>query len=308
MKKKIKASYYVRKIVGLLIVLVLFSGIGVLAVNSQVESVKIILQNGYELSALTSKKKVADILKENNIILEDDEKATPGLEEEIKPGTTIEITNKSKREVQIATISREGVEVSIDELLKNYAPITEKLVKEQQPIPFETITKNTTEESKDTTSKVLQEGQDGIKEITYKVKLQNNEEIERTLLSETVIKEPVNKIVQVNKKEIATARAGAIRTAAPVGGTVYKITAYCPCSLCCGKATGRTASGTKATAGRTVAAPSNFAFGTKLNIGGTVYTVEDRGGAIKGNRIDIFVGSHAEALRWGVRYLPVSVM
>ena len=167
MKKKIKASYYVRKIVGLLIVLVLFSGIGVLAVNSQVESVKIILQNGYELSALTSKKKVADILKENNIILEDDEKATPGLEEEIKPGTTIEITNKSKREVQIATISREGVEVSIDELLKNYAPITEKLVKEQQPIPFETITKNTTEESKDTTSKVLQEGQDGIKEITY---------------------------------------------------------------------------------------------------------------------------------------------
>ena len=48
--------------------------------------------------------------------------------------------------------------------------------------------------------------------------------------------------------------------------------------------------------------------GTKLNINGHVYTVEDRGGAIKGNKIDIFVNTHAEALQWGVRYLPVSVV
>ena len=51
-----------------------------------------------------------------------------------------------------------------------------------------------------------------------------------------------------------------------------------------------------------------FAFGTKLNIGGHTYVVEDRGGAIKGNKIDIFVNSHSEALAWGVRYLPVSVV
>ena len=65
--------------------------------------------------------------------------------------------------------------------------------------------------------------------------------------------------------------------------------------------------GTKATAGRTVAASGKFAFGTKLNINGHVYTVEDRGGAINGNKIDIYVNSHAEALACGVRYLPVSV-
>ena len=58
----------------------------------------------------------------------------------------------------------------------------------------------------------------------------------------------------------------------------------------------------------TVAASSKFAFGTKLNIGGHIYTVEDRGGAVNGNKIDIFVNSHAEALQWGVRYLPVSVV
>ena len=96
-------------------------------------------------------------------------------------------------------------------------------------------------------------------------------------------------------------------TTAKTSGTVYKITAYCPCSKCCGKSNGITASGTKAKAGRTVAASSKFAMGTKLNINGHIYTVEDRGGAINGNKIDIFVNTHAEALAWGVRYLPVSV-
>ena len=35
--------------------------------------------------------------------------------------------------------------------------------------------------------------------------------------------------------------------------------------------------------------------------------VEDRGGAINGNRIDMYVSSHAQALAWGVKYLPVEV-
>ena len=37
-------------------------------------------------------------------------------------------------------------------------------------------------------------------------------------------------------------------------------------------------------------------------INGIVYTVEDRGGAITGNHIDIFFNTHAEALAWGKRY------
>ena len=160
----------------------------------------------------------------------------------------------------------------------------------------------------DTASKVLQQGKDGLKEVTYKVKYQNDVEIEKTVISEKVITEPVDKIVQVQKK--ATSRGSTLprTTASTSGGTTYKITAYCPCSKCCGKTNGMTASGTKATAGRTVAASSKFAFGTKLNIGGHIYTVEDRGGAINGNKIDIFVNTHSEALQWGVRYLTVSVV
>ena len=78
-----------------------------------------------------------------------------------------------------------------------------------------------------------------------------------------------------------------------------EITAYCPCADCCGVETGITKSGTVATEGRTIAADKRFDFGTEIEIDGVVYVVEDRGGAIRGNRIDMFFQSHEEALQWG---------
>ena len=307
MKREENASISIIKIICVTIILILLSGIGVMAVSENLKDVTIILQNGYEMTALTSKATVSEVLAENNIVLEDNQKTIPDLNEEITSGQSIKITDKSYNEVQIAKISEDGVQTSLDELLKNYAPITEKIVVEQVTIPYETVTKNSNVTG-DTTNKVLQQGKDGLKEVTYKIKYQNDVEIEKTVISEKIITEPVNKIVQVQKK--ATSRGSTLprTTASSSGGTTYKITAYCPCSKCCGKTNGMTASGTRATAGRTVAASSKFAFGTKLNIGGHIYTVEDRGGAINGNKIDIFVNTHSEALQWGVRYLTVSVV
>lgn len=82
----------------------------------------------------------------------------------------------------------------------------------------------------------------------------------------------------------------------------YKLTAYCACSKCCGKSDGITASGTKATAGRTVAA-SGFSFGTELYINGNTYVVEDRG--VPSGVIDIYFDSHSEAMNFGVKYAKV---
>ena len=312
MKREEKASISIIKIICVSIILILISGIGVMAVNTNLKDIKIILQNGYEMTALTSKTTVSEVLEENNIVLKEDQKTIPDLDSEISAGQNIQITDKSYNEVKIAKISEEGAETTLEQLLQNYAPITEKIVVEQVAIPYETITKNSTSADSNTTNKVLKEGKDGIKEVTYKIKYQNEVEIEKTVISEVVVQEPVNKIVQVQKK-VETSRSADLprtsgtTTTAVIDGETYKITAYCSCSKCCRKTTGRTSSGTQATSGRTVAAPSKFAFGTKLNIGGHIYTVEDRGGAIKGNRIDIYVSSHSAALQWGVKYLPVSV-
>lgn len=313
MKNEEKASISIMKIICVSIILVLISGIGVMAVNTNLKDVKVVLANGYELTVLTAKSTISEVLEENNIVLDDNQKTIPDSNEEISVGSVIKIVDKSYNEVQIAEVSESGAQATLDQLLNNYAPITEKIVTEQVEIPYETITKNTAGTTTNTTNKVLQRGQNGLKEVTYKIKYQNEVEIEKVQLSEKIIKEPVNKIVQVNKtvtsRSSTTSRALPSTTAtAGAQGEIYKVTAYCACMKCCGKTNGITAMGTKATEGRTVAASSKFAFGTKLNINGHVYTVEDRGGAITGNKIDIYLNSHAAALAWGVRYLPVSVV
>ena len=82
---------------------------------------------------------------------------------------------------------------------------------------------------------------------------------------------------------------------------IFKITFYCTCEKCCGKSDGITATGTKSTAGRTIAVdPSVIPYGTKVMIDGVIYTAEDTGGAINGNRIDILCESHQEAIERGV--------
>ena len=187
---------------------------------------------------------------------------------------------------------------SREELLNDVKILDEKT--------FETITKDVSNGGS-TTNKVIQAGKNGIKEVTYKVKYKDELEIERIEISSKIIKEPVNKIVQIQTK--VTSRFGSRFSGVTTASSGrYKVTAYCACVRCCGKTNGITASGTKATANRTIAAPSSFAFGTKVIINGQTYTVEDRGGAIQGNRIDVYMNSHSEALAWGVRYLDVQVL
>ncbi len=90
-----------------------------------------------------------------------------------------------------------------------------------------------------------------------------------------------------------------------------KATGYCACSICCGEyASGYTADGSLATAGHTIAAPSTYSFGTQLYLPyfDRVFEVEDRGGAIQGNRIDVYFDTHEEALRFGVRTFEVYIL
>ena len=312
MNKKDSASISIMKIIGVSLILILIFGVSVMATEIDIKSVEITMANGYKMNVITTKSNVSQILADNNIIVKNDERVSPDLDSQITDENKIVITNKSEQEVQIAKISENGIETTLDEILKSYSPIIEKIVVEQEAIPFETITKDSSEGSSDTRNKVIRQGEEGLKEITYKVRYQNEEEIERTKISEAIVKEPVDKIVQVQKN--ATSRASSSRTNISTtnisneGTTkIFKVTAYCSCAKCCGKTTGYTASGTKATAGRTVAASAQFAYGTKLVINGKEYVVEDRGGAIKGNKIDIYMNSHAEALAWGVKYLPVQV-
>lgn len=82
----------------------------------------------------------------------------------------------------------------------------------------------------------------------------------------------------------------------------YTITAYCACERCCGKwADGITASGLLAEPGIIAVDPKIIPLGSRVMIDGQEYLAADTGGAIKGNRIDIFAVSHDIALEYGVQ-------
>jgi 3D (Asp-Asp-Asp) domain-containing protein len=114
---------------------------------------------------------------------------------------------------------------------------------------------------------------------------------------------------ETNVREVAEAEAVEEPLLVSLGR--FKVTHYCPCEICCGKSDGITATGTYATPGRTLAVdPSVIPFGSKVLLkyeDGTTddYIAEDRGGAIKGNRVDVFMGQHKAALHAGVRYAEV---
>lgn len=93
----------------------------------------------------------------------------------------------------------------------------------------------------------------------------------------------------------------------------YTLTAYCPCTRCCGKSDGITATGTLAAEGRTIAVdPRVIPYGTHVLLifpDGTqhTYIAEDCGSGVNGNHIDVFFSDHQAARVFGVQSAMVYV-
>lgn len=101
----------------------------------------------------------------------------------------------------------------------------------------------------------------------------------------------------------------------------FVATAYCPCAKCCGSyAYNRpldengepivyTATGTRATQGRTIAVdPRVIPYGTHVLVNGQEYVAEDCGGAIKGQHIDVYFSNHEDAAAFAVQTVTLEVL
>ncbi|MBX8945917.1 DUF348 domain-containing protein [Lysinibacillus sp. K60] len=169
--------------------------------------------------------------------------------------------------------------------------------------------------------KVVNEGEKGIISRTYEIMKENGQVVATYLQSEKVLKEPKNKLIAVGTKteeEEEEVRATTISSVPSesiepdnknefyVLATAY--TAYCKgCS-------GTTATGINLRSGsapglKVIAVdPSVIKLGSKVWVEGYGLAVaEDTGGAIKGNKIDIFVQSETEAKNWGVKKVRIKV-
>ena len=211
MKNNDKASISLQKVLIISLVFILFvTSATVLAGNVQPTNVKIILASGYEMNVFTTKTKVSEILDENHIILLEDEKTVPDKNSELTDNKTIRITKETEEVVEEAEQVESSQNITAEEVLASYDNIVEKIVTEQVKIPFETVKKDVSSGSKQKQDKVVQQGKDGLKEITYRIKYQNDKEIEKIKLSEKVIKEPVDKIIEVRQKQTVS-RSASVR-------------------------------------------------------------------------------------------------
>ena len=344
MKKNEKASLQVLKITIVCLIIIFTCNIAVRAFNSKLNSVKIVLSNNYEMNVLTTKTKVSEILEENHIVVLPTQTVYPELENEISADSKIIISKINEKNSELIELANDENDISVEQILASYTSVVEKIEEREEIIPFETITKNSkSASSQDRANKVIREGKDGLKKVTYKVKYQNDTEISRKVIKEEIIKNAVNKIVQVadkttsrsgeerqektakvekNKKnekkgstKIASKAASTSSLAKKVEGiTPIKKTlntsAYTANERGSGKKFERTANGATASVWYTVAAGKGLPFGTIIYIpyfknksNGGWFVVQDRGGAISNNHLDVYMSNEKECIRFGRRNL-----
>ena len=179
--------------------------------------------------------------------------------------------------------------------------VEEKVVVQKEPIGFRTITKFNPYGIG--SRRVIQEGEQGEKEVKYLVTCKDGVKIGARVLEARVMKQPVNEVVAVSKAAFLASRSGShYRSLRMIA------TAYAP-FFCGGSRTGRAACGMQAGYGIVAVDPRVIPLGTQLYVEGYGFCVAgDTGGAIKGSRIDLGFGTYGEAIRFGRRAVTVYIL
>lgn len=322
----------------LLLLIVAFS---VMKLNKNV----VIAFDGQELQIRTFAKDVEGLLQRQGIVVEEEDKVFPALDEKLEDGTrivihrafdiklvdggneieirTAEFTIKDLlRAKEISLNQLDEIEPALTSVLKPGAVVVitrkeENFIVEEQEVPFYTVTRYS-DKLNHGESRVVQDGEKGLKEVKIKIAYEDGIEVARDVVEEIVHKQAVDQIVEKGTLNYIVGSRGEISRYREV--MVMSASAYDAGFESTGKNPGDphyglTRSGTVARKGVVAVDPSVIPLGTKLYIesmDGTAsygYAVaEDTGSAIKGKKIDLFMESRSDALRFGRRNVRVYIL
>lgn len=248
-----------------------------------------VLVDGKQLKIMTYKDNIKEALKDSSI--------------EIGPNDKIEGASLEDKIVKDMTIK--------------IVRVKEEIVKQTESIAYNVITRNNDRLDKGV-ERVVSEGKKGLKEKQYKVVYEDGKEKSRQLIKETVISNPVDKIVEVGTLlAYQTSRGDTFRYTKVLD--MYS-TAYTSSFSDTGKYPwdpyfGITSSGMRAQEGVIAVDPSVIPLGTRVYVevaGNTPdygYAVAaDTGGAIKGNIIDLYFEDANTAKSWGYKKVKVYIL
>nr|WP_213424307.1 G5 and 3D domain-containing protein [Bhargavaea massiliensis] len=270
------------------------------------------IDGGQESKIWTTSTTVADFLSKQGIKLGKNDRVEQGMDEIVKPGSSVKVVRVEK----VTDVVEESTDFTVQTKKDN------SLLKGKE--------------------KVVQNGEQGKVERTYEVIKEDGKEVKRKLQDEKVVKKPINKVVAVGTKAPAPAKAvasnttkkavasntskqqaapkssgkvvqaSAPRNEEPAGGKEFYVTATAYTASCNG-CSGITATGInlKANPGAKVIAvdPSVIPLGSKVWVEGYGTAIAgDTGGAIKGNKIDIFVPTKDQAYSFGRKKVKIKIL
>jgi uncharacterized protein YabE (DUF348 family) len=287
---------------------------------------------------------VAEVLDKKGIVLEDEDIVLPDPEGPLKDGLVITIKRavpvsvtadgevklfKTAAETVAGALTGEGIEVGADDLVEpglespvrsgmeiSIVRVTHEILSEEKEIPFETVIQYDNDMYKGM-EKVLQEGQNGKLSEQIRVAYHDGQEISREKVKEEVLKEPSNRVVSRGTMDSIETSRGTVRFKKAI---TMSATAYDATFESTGKNPGHpqygiTRSGTKVRPGVVAVDPKVIPLGTKLYVKSLDKTpdygfasAEDTGGAIKGNKIDLYFESPEDVRKYGRRNVLVYIL
>lgn len=248
-----------------------------------------IIADGKDYPVMTYKNTVAELLEDSSIKPE-------GLDKLI--GVTMGDSIRANMSIRIARVD-------------------EEIVSEKEPIPFKTLERENGRLDIGV-ERVVKEGQEGVREKQFKVVVEDGKEVSRKLVNDSVLMAPITMIMEygtvLNHK---TSRGEVLRYKKVLD---MRATAYTASFKDTGKNPGDpgfgiTRSGVKAKKGVIAVDPKVIPLGTRVYVevaGKTLdygYAVAaDTGGAIKGDKIDLYFDDQNFVDRWGVKRVKVYIL
>ncbi len=331
----------------LTITAIILTGITVFSLavfNITMKKVDIVV-DGKEISINTSKKTVSEVLKDKNISLGELDYLNIPLDSPIKNGTKIEIKkavpvtinygghafdiNTAENTVKelLDSIKLDYYQDKITPSLNNkiisgmeidIVKIDEKIETINDILPYKTVTKNNINLEKGKLI-TIQDGKEGKKETKIKKIYENGRLLSSETVDERIVEEPVDEIIEKGTKEqeytIASRGTFAGKREIIMVATAYDLSYESTGKKPGDKWYGITASGTQARPGVVAVDPNVIPLGTKVyveSLDGTKdygYAIaEDTGGAIKGNKIDLFMENAKQVKSFGRRKVKVYII
>lgn len=249
---------------------------------------KIAIEKAFEVTLLDGNEEekvwststtVADFLKQSNIQLNEFDRVERQMDEVVIPDSVIKVVRVEKVTDVVEEATNFAVETKKDD----------SLLKGKE--------------------KVVQAGEKGTVSRTYDVLKENGVEVSRNVISENVIKEPTKKVVAVGTKVVT---ASVSRGATDSAGNEFYVTATAYTAYCNG-CSGVTTTGINLKSNPDVKViavdPKVIPLGSKVWVEGYGYAVAgDTGGAIKGNKIDLFMPSKSKAYDFGRKKVRIKVL